>query len=80
MASDEGQRSTTVAADCDGVQELPMSSVPMSVEAPGGSVFGAGHGSDPGLAVPVTRPREFVIVPPSPRGHGESRTSEFSRG
>ena len=42
---------------------VPMSSAPMNVEAPAGSVPSAGHAGgdgdaeDPGLAVPVTPPR-----------------------
>ena len=80
LAGDGAQGSTAVAADGDDVPAVPMSSVPMNVEASGGSVFSAGHAevveNDPGLAVPVTPPREFVMVPPSPRGHGESRPSE----
>ena len=49
---------------------VPMSSSPMNVEAPAGSVPSAGHAGgdgdaeDPGLAVPVTPPRDFVMVEP----------------
>ena len=49
---------------------VPMSSAPMNVEAPAGSVPSAGHAGgdgdaeDPGLAVPVTPPRDFVMVEP----------------
>ena len=50
-----------------------MSSALMNVETPRGSVPGAGHTEssvgDPGLAVPVTPPRQYVLVD-SPRASG----------
>eukprot|EP00435_Cladocopium_sp_Y103_P067384 s792_g30.t1 len=67
----------------DGVSGTAMPNVPMNVVAPGGSALHPGQPGaddvleDPGLAVPVILPRDFVQIDDSPRASASSRPAGF---
>jgi hypothetical protein len=66
----------------DAVPSAALPSGPMNVEAPAGSALstgqaGASSSEDPGLAVPVTPPMQYVEVDDSPRASASARPAEF---
>ena len=75
----DGER-VTVFDDAVSGSEMPNAA--MTVEAPAGSALSTGQTGaveleDPGLAVPVTSPRDFVAMSDSPRASASARPRTF---